>query len=1314
MEKYYKDRKELFDATKDLEQDEDVDCEIQTVDEFGKRNAKNEGDGGKELREIVSQKQKERILNNMDLKMAIWNIRGMSISDKQKEVRNIIKEENLQMCGVIETLVKYHNIISICKKVFGKWEFISNGEDNSRGCRIMVGWNSNRLNVWVIVKSKQCIFMLVETVCKKVRLFCTMVIISVIQNGKKKLWRRISVQKSITNGEPWVIMGDFNVTLKVEEHSNGSSAPNSEMNEFAQCVREIEVGDILSFGFHFTWTKSRGNSKCKTLKKLDRIIINEAFVDKFHNSSGIFLPYMISDHILTTVLKVQIRAWNKEKGIQFLGKKDVVTDFPTEKIDFPNKLSREEEAMMCRGVIEVEMKNAMFEIEDSKAPGPDGFTARFYKSAWSIIGKDICKAIQEFFTTGKLLGEIITNRLKGVLGKLVHESQSAFIAGRQIIDNILLTQELFKGYNRKPNIKKVAFKIDLQKAYDTISRSFLKTVLEQFGFPNRMVDWIMVCVSTTKFSININGEREGYFCDGRGMRQRDPMSPYLFTLVMEVFNIIIRKNISEAKEFKYHQGCKKAGNYSSMYSGLQANMSKSTVFFGGMTKAEQNIILDIIPFGVRRLPVKYLGVSLITKKITANDCKPLVEKVKYRILDWRNKALSYSGRLQLIASVLSAMKIYWDSVFLLPKNVIYEINNLLKGFLWCQGPSGPLCDIVTSREIYDVGLSIEPNIADLVIKYEGNWLEGWNCEYPVLNQYVLPIIHKGKEDEAIWVDKHGNENLFSVKMVWNDLIDEETKVDWLNTQERIAVWNLDDDMKCVFSKKCMDSIKHLFFTCDFTLKVWKEELNNRNAMEISQKAKIRWSIEGDENSKYFHGIVLKDAMGCGSTLTVKPYFVVPVHKGQVPIGVLNHLESIRRNFFYGVDGSDRKLAWIGWNMVLTSKKNGGLGVSSFFAHNRALLFKWVWRFLTDGSSLWTRFIKAIFGNKGALDTHKLIPRRSPWQDVILAIHSLQSKGINLMDFIQKKVGNGENTSFWDDSWLGEVALKVLYKRLYALEMCKSISVAEKMGHPSLSHSFRRMPRGGVEQENYGLLCSKVADLVLPNISDRWCWSLEGSQEFSVKSSRILIDNTILPKAEVPTRWLRVVPIKVNVHAWRVCLDKLPTRANLSLRGMDISSIACPLCNSAVESTSHIFLACPLARQVWRNFLIWWELEDVAFNSYNEWLIWIVNIRLHKQLKVFLEVGTINNAGIVQDSSMIHPQKAEAGLSSFRLGGVESIIDCSDNFQSMYAEPETVAELPGSSLSSGKRKRSTRYSQMGSQMTLPCIFNGFVEMELVKV
>nr|GEY42463.1 RNA-directed DNA polymerase, eukaryota [Tanacetum cinerariifolium] len=228
-------------------------------------------------------------------------------------------------------------------------------------------------------------------------------------------------------------------------------------------------------------------------------------------------------------------------------------------------------------------------------------------------------------------------------------------------------------------------------------------------------------------------------------------------------------------------------------------------------------------------------------------------------------------------------------------------------------------------------------------------------------------------------------------------------------------------------------------------------------------------------------VVAAAASLIGCSILTAPFNYLGVKVGSNMPRIISWEDVISKNFFYGVDGLDKKLAWIGWNMVLTSKKNGGHGY---------------------------------------------------------------------------------------------IALKVLYKRLYALEMCKFISVAEKMGHPSLYHSFRRMPRGGVERENYGLQCSKVADLVLLTISDRWCWSLEGSQEFLVKSSRILIDNTIFSKAEFPTRWLRVVPIKVNVHAWRVCLDKLPTRANLSLRGMDIPSIACPICNSAVEFSFYIFSLVP--------------------------------------------------------------------------------------------------------------------------------------------
>nr|GEV03707.1 RNA-directed DNA polymerase, eukaryota [Tanacetum cinerariifolium] len=219
----------------------------------------------------------------------------------------------------------------------------------------------------------------------------------------------------------------------------------------------------------------------------------------------------------------------------------------------------------------------------------------------------------------------------------------------------------------------------------------------------------------------------------------------------------------------------------------------------------------------------------------------------------------------------------------------------------------------------------------------------------------------------------------------------------------------------------------------------------------------------------------------------------------------------------------------------------------------------------------------MFGKNGILgNTHRL-SRRSTWGDIILASKSLQDK---------------------EDS--------------------KYISVADKLGHVSLCQSFRRPPRGGIEQELLDLLCLKVDNIMLPNMADQWSWSLEGSGPFSVKSSRILIDDIYLPKAEVPTRWVNVFPVKVNIFAWKVFLDSLPTRLNISLRGIDIHSLFCPVCNSVVESTSHLFFSCPVARQVWRKILNWWELDDVVFHSYNDWILWLVNIQLPKKLKEFFE------------------------------------------------------------------------------------------------
>lgn len=207
----------------------------------------------------------------------------------------------------------------------------------------------------------------------------------------------------------------------------------------------------------------------------------------------------------------------------------------------------------------------------------------------------------------KCISKIITTRIKTVLGNIVNKNQSAFIPGRHISDNILVAQELMREYDRKYGVSRCALKIDLQNAYDTINREFLESCLVGFGFPEKMISWILACVTGSKFSLNINGELHGFFQGARGLRQGDPMSPYLFTLVMEVFTLIAKRQVSESGLFKYHWGCnelqlthlcfaddllmvcygdvnsvqvvKLASEEFSSVSGLYPNLSKSTVFF---------------------------------------------------------------------------------------------------------------------------------------------------------------------------------------------------------------------------------------------------------------------------------------------------------------------------------------------------------------------------------------------------------------------------------------------------------------------------------------------------------------------------------------------------------------------------------------------------------------------------------------------------------------------------------------------------------------------------------------------------------------
>ncbi|GJT58680.1 RNA-directed DNA polymerase, eukaryota, reverse transcriptase zinc-binding domain protein [Tanacetum coccineum] len=240
----------------------------------------------------------------------------MSNGNKQKEVIKFIKEEKLQVCAIIETHIKAKKIKDVCDKVFGDWEWITNSHYSTNSCRIMLSWNPLFAKIQVIQVTRQSVFCYIEGLQGKVKFFCTIVYASNSKDERKMLWKKIYMHKRISGNHPWALLGDMNVTLNVEEHSCGGSHITEEMQEFRDCINAVELDDIGSLGFYFTWTKSLKNPKAKVLKKLDRVMVSEGFLDEFADNHAIFQPFLVSDH--SPALLIIPSNWKKKaKSFRF-------------------------------------------------------------------------------------------------------------------------------------------------------------------------------------------------------------------------------------------------------------------------------------------------------------------------------------------------------------------------------------------------------------------------------------------------------------------------------------------------------------------------------------------------------------------------------------------------------------------------------------------------------------------------------------------------------------------------------------------------------------------------------------------------------------------------------------------------------------------------------------------------------------------------------------------------------------------------------------------------------------------------------------
>ncbi|GJR19843.1 RNA-directed DNA polymerase, eukaryota [Tanacetum coccineum] len=151
--------------------------------------------------------------------------------------------------------------------------------------------------------------------------------------------------------------------------------------------------------------------------------------------------------------------------------------------------------------------------------------------------------------------------------------------------------------------------------------------------------------------------------------------------------------------------------------------------------------------------------------------------------------------------------------------------------------------------------------------------------------------------------------------------------------------------------------------------------------------------------------------------------------------------------------------------------------------------------------------------------------------------------------------------------------------------------------------WRRDVRGGIEQNQLNALLILIANIRLQNGHDKARWMLDDQGIFSVAATRLHIDEMRLVGQDLVTRWCAFVPRKVHIFVWRVMLDRLPTRYNLSRRGLEIEAIFCPCCGTGMETISHVLFTCYLAKEVWSKIVQWCQVHMLEVRSFSDWASW---------------------------------------------------------------------------------------------------------------
>ncbi|KAJ9566561.1 hypothetical protein OSB04_002527 [Centaurea solstitialis] len=409
------------------------------------------------------------------------------------------------------------------------------------------------------------------------------------------------------------------------------------------------------------------------------------------------------------------------------------------------KLDSEQSSLLERPITMDELKSAVLDCGSDKAPGPDGFTLAFYKSHWLTIKDDLFRAVKFFEVTGsfdrgcnasfialipkkqsplslqdyrpisllnsfyKVISKILANRLKDFIGDVIGSEQTAYIKNKSILDGPLIVSEII-SWIKNSNRSALVFKIDFEKAFDTVNWAFLDEVMMQMNFGHKWRSWIQSCLKSASVSVLINGSATPEFSMGKGVRQGDPLAPLLFIIAAEALNIMMHEACNKGvfhginlpnsgpivSHLQFADDVLFMGEWSminvvnllrllrcfQMSSGLKVNTCKSNIIGVGVDSQVVETFAARVHCRAGNLPLTYLGLPIGLSMNKSKSWAALINKFEAKLSLWKSNTLSFGGRLVLVKSVLGSLGTYFLSLFKAPMKVIKSLESIRSKFFW--------------------------------------------------------------------------------------------------------------------------------------------------------------------------------------------------------------------------------------------------------------------------------------------------------------------------------------------------------------------------------------------------------------------------------------------------------------------------------------------------------------------------------------------------------------------------------------------------------------------------------------------------------